>query len=65
MDNAQNSIANRFGNSFHIIEPHLQTALVSAADPERSLVYLARLLDSDREFYATPKMWNSCIIESP
>src|SRR5258706_706702 len=49
MDNALNNITTIFGKSFDTIEPHLQTALASAADPERSLVYLERLLESRDE----------------
>src|SRR5260221_5619207 len=49
MDHALNNIANIFGKSFNTIEPHLQIALASAADPERSLVYLERLLENADE----------------
>ncbi len=38
------SIAEQFGISFNAIEPHLNAALASAGDPERSLIYLERLL---------------------
>ncbi len=38
-----------FGDSFPIIKPHLDIALASAADPERSLIYLERLLESADE----------------
>jgi glutamate-ammonia-ligase adenylyltransferase len=64
MDNALHSIATRFGNSFDIIEPHLKTALASAADPERSLVYLQRLLDSGEESLLQVLVRNPRAIES-
>lgn len=64
MNNTLNSIANRFGDSFDVIEPHLQTALASAADPERSLVYLGRLLDSSDEFLPQTLVKNPRVIES-
>src|SRR5512139_2205077 len=64
MDNALTRIANRFGNSFGIIESHLQTALASAADPERSLVYLERLLDSADESLPPALVKNPRVIES-
>ncbi len=64
MDNTLTSIANRFGNSFDVIEPHLQTALASAADPERSLVYLERLLDSSDESLLHALVKNPRVMES-
>jgi glutamate-ammonia-ligase adenylyltransferase len=64
MDNALDSIASRFKNSFDIIEPHLQTALASAADPERSLVYLQRLLDGDEDALLHALVKNPRVIES-
>ena len=64
MDSALTSIANRFGNSFDVIESHLQTALASAADPERSLVYLERLLDSADESLLPALVKNPRVIES-
>jgi len=64
MDNALTSIANRFSNSFHTIESHLQTSLASAADPERSLVYLERLLDSGDETLLPALVKNPRVIES-
>src|SRR5215510_14543992 len=64
MDNTLNSIADRFGNSFDIVELHLQTALASAADPERSLVYLERLLDSADESLLPALVKNPRMIES-
>jgi glutamate-ammonia-ligase adenylyltransferase len=64
MHNAFTSIANRFGDSFDIIESHLQTALASAADPERSLVYLERLLESGDESLLTAFVKNPRVVES-
>src|SRR5687768_10860535 len=64
MDSAFINIANHFGNSFHTIEPHLQTALASAADRERSLVYLERLLDSRDETLLPALVKNPRVIES-
>jgi glutamate-ammonia-ligase adenylyltransferase len=64
MDYALNNIANIFGKSFDIIEPHLQTALASAADPERSLVYLERLLESRDETLLHDFTKNPRVIES-
>jgi glutamate-ammonia-ligase adenylyltransferase len=64
MDNALHSIADRFGNSFDIVESHLQTALASAADPERSLIYLERLLDSGDETLLSALVKNPRAIES-
>jgi glutamate-ammonia-ligase adenylyltransferase len=64
MDSALNDIANSFGESFDVIEPHLQTALASAADPERSLVYLSRLLDNADETLMPALVKNPRVIES-
>ena len=64
MDHALSSIASLFGKSFDIIQPHLQTALASAADPERSLVYLERLLDSGDESLLPALVKNPRVIES-
>ena len=64
MDAALNSIATLFGKSFSTIEPHLQTALASAADPERSLVYLERLLESRDESLLHDLVKNPRVIES-
>jgi [glutamine synthetase] adenylyltransferase / [glutamine synthetase]-adenylyl-L-tyrosine phosphorylase len=64
MENALHGIAKRFGNSFHAIASHLQTALISAADPERSLVYLERLLDSGDETLLPALVKNPRMIES-
>jgi glutamate-ammonia-ligase adenylyltransferase len=58
------NIAKRFGTSFEIIEPHLRTALTSAADPERSLVYLERLLESADESLLPALLKNPRVIES-
>lgn len=64
MKNALTSIAARFGDSFDVIESHLQTALASAADPERSLVYLERLLESGDEALLTAFVKNPRVVES-
>src|SRR5690242_19831795 len=64
MDKTLTRIAHRFGDSFQVIESHLQTALTSAADPERSLVYLERLLDSGDESLMPPLVKNPRVIES-
>ena len=45
MNDTFRSIAERFGVAFNLIEPHLSVALASAADPQRSLIYLERLLE--------------------
>lgn len=64
MDNALLSIANHFDSSFNIIEPHLNNALASAADPERSLVYLERLLGSGDDSLQQVLIKNPRVIES-
>jgi [glutamine synthetase] adenylyltransferase / [glutamine synthetase]-adenylyl-L-tyrosine phosphorylase len=64
MDNALNNIATIFGKLFDTIEPHLQTALASAADPERSLVYLERLLESRDEALLHDLVKNPRVLES-
>ena len=64
MDSASNNIAALFGKSFDIIKPHLQTALASAADPERSLVYLQRLLENGDETIIHDLTKNPRVIES-
>src|SRR5512141_1370507 len=64
MNDALTNIANIFGKSFDIIEPHLKTALASAADPERSLVYLERLLESRDETLLHDFTKNPRVIES-
>src|SRR5258706_6215222 len=64
MDNALNNIVTIFGKSFDTIEPHLQTALTYAADPERSLIYLERLLDSGDETLLPALLKNPRVIES-
>ena len=46
------------------IAPHLQTALASAADPERSLVYLQRLLESGDDALRHDLLKNPRVIES-
>lgn len=64
MNNTLNSIANRFGDSFDVIESHLQTALASAADPERSLVYLERLLENGEKSLLNELVKNPRVVES-
>src|SRR5258706_8184447 len=64
MDDTLNNIAALFGTSFDNIEPHLQTALASAADPERSIVYLERLLESRDETLLHDFTKNPRVIES-
>ena len=46
------------------IAPHLQTALASAADPERSQVYLHRLLESGDDSLRHDLLTNPRVIES-
>ena len=62
-DHLQN-ITKRFGTSFEIVKPHLDLALASAADPERSLVYLERLLESSDESLLPALVKNPRLIES-
>ncbi|MBK9925256.1 MAG: glutamine synthetase adenylyltransferase [Anaerolineales bacterium] len=64
MSDHLHNIAKRFGNSFGVVEPHLKTALASAADPERSLVYLERLLESADESLLHALVQNPRTIES-
>jgi len=64
MDEALSNIANLFGKSFDTIEPHLETALASAADPVRSLVYLERLLESRDDSILEDLVRNPRVIES-
>ncbi len=64
MDNALSKTAARFGDTFEIIKPHLKTALASAADPERSLIYLERLLDSGDDTLQQALIKNPRVIES-
>ena len=64
MSNSIRNIAKRFGFSFETIKPHLDTALASAADPERSLVYLERLLESADESLLPTLVKNPRVIES-
>lgn len=58
------NIATTFGESFNIIEPHLQSALASAADPERSLIYFERLIESRNESLLHDLIKNPRVIES-
>ena len=62
-DHLQN-ITKRFGTSFEVVKPHLDLALASAADPERSLVYLERLLESADESVLPALVKNPRVIES-
>ncbi len=62
-DHLQN-ITKRFGTSFEIVKPHLDLALASAADPQRSLVYLERLLESADESVLSALVKNPRVIES-
>ena len=62
-DEIQN-IANRLGAAFEAIEPHLKHALASAADPERSLIYLERLLEVADEALPSALVKNPRLIES-
>ena len=64
MHDATHNIAALLGKSFSTIEPHLQTALASAADPDRSLVYLERLLESGDETIIHDLAKNPRVIES-
>jgi len=64
MSNNFHNIAKQFGISFEIIKPHLDTALASAADPQRSLVYLERLLESADESLLPTLVKNPRVIES-
>lgn len=64
MSNHFQSIAALFGKAFATIEPHLHTALASAADPDRSLVYLQRLLESGDEAILHDLTKNPRVIES-
>src|SRR5215204_3792376 len=58
------NVAKRFGASFEGIKSHLDTALASAADPERSLIYLERLLESEDESLIPALEKNPRVIES-
>ncbi|HSD85702.1 MAG TPA: glutamine synthetase adenylyltransferase, partial [Anaerolineae bacterium] len=64
MDKALHNIASLFGTSFDVIEPHLEAALASAADPERSLVYLERLLEKRDNSILADLVKNPRVIES-
>lgn len=64
MDHAIATIASLFGKSFDSIEPHLQIAIASAADPGRSLVYLERLLENRDEAILHDLVKNPRVIES-
>src|SRR5512138_2884727 len=64
MDEALHMIAGRFGTAFEVIEPHLETALAAAADPERSMVYLERLLESGDDSILDELVRNPRVIES-
>ena len=62
-DHLQN-ISKRFGTSFEIVKPHLDLALASAADPQRSLVYLERLLECADDSLLSELVKNPRVIES-
>ncbi len=64
MSNHFQNIAKRFGTSFDVIEPHLKTALASAADPDHTLIYLERLLESADESLLPALIQNPRVIES-
>jgi [glutamine synthetase] adenylyltransferase / [glutamine synthetase]-adenylyl-L-tyrosine phosphorylase len=64
MNDPIQSIAERLGTAFEVIEPHLKHALASAADPERSLVYLERLLEGGDESLLPALVKNPRLIES-
>ena len=64
MNDHLRSIAGRFGTAFEVIEPHLKLALGSSADPERSLVYLERLLENADESLLPALVQNPRLIES-
>jgi len=58
------NLAKHFGTSFEVVSPHLETALASAADPGRSLIYLERLLESADESILPALVKNPRVIES-
>jgi len=58
------NLAKHFGTSFEVVSPHLETALTSAADPGRSLIYLERLLESADESILPALVKNPRVIES-
>src|SRR5688500_9468638 len=64
MNDPIQNIAGRLGTVFEVIEPHLRLALTSAADPERSLVYLERLLERADETLMPALVKNPRLIES-
>jgi [glutamine synthetase] adenylyltransferase / [glutamine synthetase]-adenylyl-L-tyrosine phosphorylase len=64
MNDPIENIAGRLGTAFEAIEPHLKQALASAADPERSLVYLERLLEAAHESLLPALVKNPRLIES-
>jgi glutamate-ammonia-ligase adenylyltransferase len=64
MSHQFHNIAKRFGTSFETVKPHLDIALASAADPERSLIYLERLLESADESVLHVLVKNPRVIES-
>ena len=64
MTDTFHAIRKHFGASFPIIKPHLETALASAADPGRSLIYLERLLESADESLLPALVKNPRVIES-
>ena len=64
MNDPIQNIAGRLGTMFDVIEPHLKQALASAADPERSLVYLGRLLERAEQALLPALVQNPRLIES-
>src|ERR1041385_161395 len=64
MSDSFQRVGRRFGTAFEAIEPHLRVALDSAADPERSLIYLERLLESGGESLLSALVKNPRLIES-
>jgi [glutamine synthetase] adenylyltransferase / [glutamine synthetase]-adenylyl-L-tyrosine phosphorylase len=64
MSDHLHNITKRFGTSFEVIRPHLEIALASSADPERSMVYLERLLESPDETLLPALVKNPRVIES-
>ena len=64
MSNHFHAIEKLFGDSFGVVKQHLETALVTAADPQGSLVYLERLLESMDESLLSELVQNPRVLES-
>ena len=64
MNDHFHNIEKRFESSFDVIEPHLKTALASAADADHALVYLERLLESADKSLLPALVQNPRTIES-